>query len=217
MTSQDIERDRHIGRAALAAAVVGTVLAPIHALSRYATEDGRSDLESSLVRAWAEPARDALHPLLDWSDADTVYLTWGKVWGLLFLAALLCAVTVRRRRTPEGAERWGWRIALTGYALTTVGVFGSYWTPLLDEFFLFTVPGLLVSMGGSTLLGFTLLRRRFRPRATAVLLATWIPAMIALSSTVALGAASMPMIWAWGLAGRRLGRTVEPARAVTAA
>lgn len=204
MTASD-GRERLIGKAALTAAVVGTVVAPIHALSRYATEDGKEDLELPGVRTWAEPARDALLPLLDWSDADTVYLTWGKVWVFVFLAATVCAFTVRRQRAPRAVERWAWRFALTGYVLLTAQLLGSYWTPYLDESFLFLgLPGMLLGLIGSTALGVALLRRGFRPRTTAVLLATWIPLMIGLSNLFALGAAALPMLWAWGVAGSAL-------------
>lgn len=196
--------DQQIGRAALVAAVAGTVLAPVHALSRFATEEGRSDLESGLVRSWADPAAEALQPLLGWADADVVYTTYGKLWTPIFAAAVLCAFTVRRRRTPTGAETWGWRFALAALVGMTVCVTGSYWTPLLEEFFALTVPFLLVSMIASAVLGITLLRRGFRPRATAVLLTLWFPLLFALSSVIALGAGTLPMVWAWGIAGRSL-------------
>lgn len=95
--------------------------------------------------------------------------------------------------------------------LLTAQLLGSYWTPLLDESFLFLgLPGMLLSLLGSTALGVALLRRRFRPVATAVLLATWIPSMLLLSSVIALGAAAMPMVWAWALAGRRLAQSSAP-------
>lgn len=196
---------RAVARAALAAAGTGTVLAPLHALSRYATAGGAEDLESPLVRAWAEPAADLLSPLLTWSDAVTVYLTYGKIWLPVLLAVTVCAVLVRRRRMPVGLERWAWPIALAGYGLATAGVLGSYWTPWVDEsFLLLGVPGLLVSLVGSTLLGLALLRRGFRPSATGWLLLLWLPATLALSNVLALGAALLPMAWAWALAGRAL-------------
>lgn len=204
------DHDRTIGRAAFVVAIAGTLLAPVHALSRYATEDGKEDLELAGVRTWADPAREALAPLLEWSDADTVYLTWGKLWLPVFALATMCALAVRRRRSPRAVERWAWRLALAGYLLLTLQLLGSYWTPLLDESFLFLgVPGMLLALPSSTVLGIALLRRRFRPVATAVLLALWIPAMLGLSHLFALGAAAMPMIWAWGLAGRRLAASAE--------
>jgi hypothetical protein len=196
--------DHQTGRAALVAAAAATVLAPIHALSRFATEEGRSDLESGVVRAWAEPAADGLSPLLDWASADTVYTTWGKLWAPVFLAALLCALAVRRGRDPQGAEKWGWRIHLVGLAGVTVGVTGSYWTPLLDEFFLVSLPFLLVAVVGGIVLGVSLLRRGFRPRATPWLLVLWLPLFVAGSSVVAMGAGFLPVAWAWGVAGYAL-------------
>ena len=199
------EQTRWTGRAAVAAAAVGVVLAPLHALSRYATEDGKADLQSGAVRAWADPATDALQPLLAWSDPDAVYLTYGKVWLFVFAAVTATAFLVRRTRAPRGVESWGWRIALTGYVVATVSLFGTYWTPWLEEaFLLMSVPGMLISLVGSTVLGIALLRHGFRPRATACLLALWVPLMVLLSSVIALGAAAMPMVLAWGIAGRWL-------------
>jgi hypothetical protein len=193
--------DQQVGRAAFVAAVAGTVLAPIHALSRFATAEGMEDLESGVVRAWAEPAADALSPLLDWAGVDTVYTSYGKLWAPILLATLLCAFAVRRHRTPTGGEKWGWRLALTGLVGMTVGVTGTYWTPLLEEFFAVTLPFMLIAMIGSTVLGISLLRRGFRPRATAVLLALWLPLFVLLSSIIAMGAGVVPVVWAFGLAG----------------
>ena len=193
--------DSQIGRAALGAAVAGTVLAPLAALSRFATADGKEDLESDIVRAWAEPARDTFTPLLDWGSADTVYKTYGKLWAPILVAALLCAVTVFRRRTPTGAEKWGWRLLLTGMVGMTIGVTGSYWTPALDEFFLFALPFMLIAIIGGLVLGIGLLRRGFRPRATAVMLVAWLPLFFVLSDVIALGAALLPALWAWAAAG----------------
>jgi hypothetical protein len=207
--------DRVIGMAAWVAAWIGLVLAPIHALSRFATADGAGDLESSVVRAWAEPAARLLRPLLDWSDVDTVYKTYGRVWLPLLAVAAACAVVIRRGRQPHGAERWGWWIALSGYGIATVSVVGDYYTPWMDESFAFVgIPGILISVLGSTLLGVALLRRGFRPRISAWLLACWLPLFFALSSLIAMGAALLPMLWAWGIAGRVLTRPVPSAAAV---
>lgn len=198
--------DTTIGRAAWVAAWTGTLLAPVHALARFATEDGRADLESGVVRAWAEPARERLLPILDWADPDTVYLTYGKLYFPILLVGTLCAFAVRRRRgETRGAETWGWRIALVGYVVLTAAAFGEYWTPYLNEAFaVLGIPGLLISVIGSTTLGIALLRRRFQPRLSAWLLAGWLPLVILLSTVVALGAALLPMLFAWAIAGRRL-------------
>lgn len=206
------ERAQTIGRAALLSAIFATVLAPLHALARFATEDGRSDLDLPGVRAWAESARDAFAPLLDWASPNTVYLTYGKMFLPVFLLATLSALIVRGVRGPgvTGAEKWGWRLASVGYVAVTVATFGEYWTPFIDEFFaVLGIPGLLLSMIGSTVLGIGLLRRGFRPRATAVLLVLWIPAFLVLSDLIALGAAALPFLWAWGIAGRDVRNSVD--------
>lgn len=192
-----------LGRAAVAAAVAGTAVAPVHALSRYATADGRADLDSPLVRWWAEPAAEWLAPLLTWSGPDTVYLTYGKLWLPVLALTTAAAVGVRRGRQPRGLERMAWPVALAGLVLLTASTFGTYWTPWLEHSFLFLgVPGLLVGLLGGSLLGVALLRRRFRPRATGWLLALWVPAFVGLSSVLAFGAGLLPMVWAWALAGR---------------
>lgn len=198
------ERAERIHRAAFVSAVFATVLAPVHALARYATEDGMEDLDLPGVRAWAEPARDALEPLLDWGSADTVYLTYGKLFFPVVLLATLSALVVRARREPtSGAETWGWRFAAVGYLTLTAAMLGEFWSPWLEESFaVLGIPGLLLSLVGSTTLGIALLRRGFRPRATSWLLLLSIPLMLVLSNLVSLGAALLPVLWAWGLVGR---------------
>jgi hypothetical protein len=200
------ERAALLGRAAFWSAAFATVLGPVHALARYATEDGKEDLDLPGVRAWAEPARDALNPILDWGSPETVYTTYGKLWLPVFLLATLVALVVRGSRgETTGAEKWGWRLASLGYVIVTVGLVGEYWSPYLDETFAVVgIPGLLLSVIGSTVLGIGLLRRGYRPPATAMLLVAWFPLMIVISDLVALGAACLPFLWAWGLTGRQM-------------
>jgi hypothetical protein len=154
---------------------------------------------------WAEPAAERLRPLLDWADPHTVYVTYGKGWLFLFLTATVCAFLVRRTRRPRGLERIAWPIALTGLCLETASVAGDYYTPWIDESFLFIgIPGILISLVGSLLLGIALLRRRFRPRTTGWLLVLTFPLLMLLSELVAMGAAALPTLFAWGLAGRAM-------------
>lgn len=200
----DESKEALLGRFGVASAALATVWGPLHALARFATEDGKEDLASGAVRAWAEPAADTLRPLLDWGSADTVYTTYGKLWFPLFLVATLSAFAVRARRGEvHGAEKWGWRVALVGYVLATASTFGDYWTPWLDQSFLFLgIPGVLLSVFGSLPLGIGLLRRGFRPKVTAWLLALWLPLFFVLSDLIAMGAAALPFLWAWALAAR---------------
>ena len=87
--------------------------------------------------------------------------------------------------------------------LLTASTFGDYWTPWMDASFVaLGLPGLLFGVFGSLALGIGLLRRGFRPRTIAWLLALWLPLFFLLSGLVAMGAASLPFLWAFGLAAR---------------
>lgn len=201
---------RLICRVTWIAAWVATVVGELHALARHATVDGRADLDLPLTRAWSVPASRALRPLLDWADPDTVYLTYGKIWLPVFAAFTLCAFVVHARRNAAGFEKWAWRVALTGYVIATVSVFGDYYTPWLKESFLFVgIPGLLLTTLGSTALGIALLRNQFRPRTTGWLLAGFIPLFLAISEVTSLGNAILPVIWGWAIAGRRITRELS--------
>ncbi len=70
----------------------------------------------------------------------------------------------------------------------------------------------------STVLGITLLVKRFRPRLPAVLLALVIPLAFVILQVTSMGSAALPVMFAFGILGRRLARTetlapVRPARA----
>ena len=110
----------------------------------------------------------------------------------MFVAFTLCAFVVYRRRQAEGLrEARPGGLALTGYVVACVGVFLDYWTQwtgnyngdgieatLFSVAFAITVPALLLTLLGSTMLGITLLAKRFRPVLAAMLLALIIPARV---------------------------------------
>jgi len=209
-----------IGRFAWVMAWVGLVVGQLHALSRFATADGQEDLELPLTAAWAEPTADVLAPLLNWADPDVVYVTYGKIWLPVFLAFTLCAFVVYRRRAPHGFERWAWRAALAAYVLACVGVFLDYWTQWTGNYngdgieawffgigWLVALPGLLLTLLTSTVLGITLLVKRFRPRLPAVLLAFVIPLAFGILQVTSMGSAALPVMFAFGILGRRVART----------
>ena len=208
---ESAETQRRIGRFAWVMAWVGLVVGQLHALARHNTADGREDLHSALTRAWSDPARAALRPLLDWGDPDLVYVTYGKIWLPVFVAFTLCAFVVRRRREPAGFEKWAWRIALTGYVWACVSVFGDYWTQwtgtpnaLLDLSFLVGLPGLLLTLVGSTLLGIALLRNGIQPRSAAWLLTLTIPVAVVALQVTSMGSAALAVIFGFGILGRRI-------------
>jgi hypothetical protein len=214
---------RVIGLYAVVAAAVGVVLAPLLALSYFATSEGVEELEMGTVSAWAAPGRDVAGGLLTWASPDRVYSTYVQGFALLFVGVFLCALAVRSRREPAGGnERWGWRIALTGYALAAVGVLGVSFglitgdaaNPVVDiAFMAFLFPGMLISVIGSTVLGIAFLRAGYRPRLTAWLLTLAFPLGVALSTFVGHNSIGLlPLMIAWAATGLRLWREGEPAR-----
>jgi hypothetical protein len=214
---------RVIGRFAWVAAWVGLVVGQLHALSRYATIDGKKDLGLPLVRLWSDPARNALRPLLDWANPDTVYLTYGKIWLPVVAGFTLCAFVLHRRRSPAGFEKWAWRVALTGYVCAVAGFFCVYYTQFTAEnaffgvAFAITLLGLLITLIGSTMLGIALLRNGFRPRATSWLLALNIPLAIVILQITSLGNAILPIAFAYAVVGRQIARELPAETAAVSA
>jgi hypothetical protein len=204
---------RPIGRYAWVMAWVGLVVGQLHALARFATEDGKEDLEYEWTAAWAVPAAETLAPLLEWADPYLVYVHYGKIWAPVFLAFFLCGLLVRRERQPRGFEKWAWRIALLGYGTATVGVTTSYWTQwtsaenvLLGIGFGVGVIGLLLTLLGSSLLGAALLLRRFRPVVPALLLLATFPLAFLTLQVTSMGGVALPVMFAFGILGLRIAR-----------
>ena len=189
-------RDQLIYRIAFVLAVVGSVAGQLHALARHATPDGHHDLDSPLTRAWAVPAARALRPLLDWSDPMTVYVSYGRVWTPVFLAGLLCAVVVYRRRRPLGAERVAWWLTLGAFGLLTLSVVGDYFTPWMDQAFMIGVGAIMLFLTASTVLGVMLIKNRFRPRSTAVIMVAQLPLFLVIASITSLGNTFIPFLLA---------------------
>jgi hypothetical protein len=200
---------RGISRFAWTMAAAGTVLGQVHALAR-AQAHPNDFAESPLARAWGEPATRVLRPLLDWSDPWTVYVTYGKLWFPVCLAFTAAAYLAYRRRSPEGAERWLWRVALAAYATMTLSVFGDYFTPWMDQMFIVGIAAMLVIGLGGIALGIVMLRNGFRPRVTPILLMVFIPFMFAITTVTSLGNALLPLMWGWAIAARAVAETRAP-------
>ena len=212
-TAPSTEREALVGRLAWAAPWFGVALGLLHALSRYRTEDGSGDLDAGIVSAWADPAGDLLSPLLTWADPDLVYTTYGKLWLPVFAAFTAMAFVARRHRSARRFERFAWRVMPWVYVGACLSVTGEYWTQwtaepngLLDAVFLVSLPLVLLTIVGSTVLGTTLLVRGYRPRATAVLLTVAFPAALLIGTVTSMGNIVLPIAFAWGIAGRRLAR-----------
>ena len=208
--------EQRIGRLAWVMAWVGLVVGQFHAMARHNTVDGKEDLQMWTTRVWSDPAREFFRPLLDWSNPDAVYLTYGKIWFPVFAAFTACAYVLYRRRRPVGFEKFAWRFALVAYTWASVAVFVTYWTQwthttdLLDLAFLFLdIPGVLLCWIGSTMLGITLIRRGFEPRVSAWLLALAVPISFVLEMFTSMGSGALPEMFAFGIAGHQLSRRLR--------
>jgi hypothetical protein len=197
--------ERRIVTATWVLAWFGLVAGQLHALARHATVDGREDLDSGLTRAWSVPASDALAPLLTWSDPQTVYLTYGKLWVPVYVASALCALLVRSHRRPGRMETWGWRVYLTAAALMALSVVGDYLTPWTDASFVaLGMPAAALTLVGGLLLGIALLRAGFHPRVTPWVLVLWLPLLMGITMVTSLGSAGLPAVFAWAFAAGRV-------------
>jgi hypothetical protein len=130
----------------------------------------------------------------------------------------ICARAVRAARPVRGGrlERSGWWIALTGYGLTAAGLVAMFFAlvggdpmakPVDPIFMALMVPGMLISVIGSTVLGIALLRARYAPKPTAWLLALAFPLMLAGSIVAGHNSVGLvPLFVAWAAAGWHLWR-----------
>jgi hypothetical protein len=212
-------RHRLIYHTALVSTAVGSVVGQLHALARHATPDGQHDLDSPLTRTWAVPAARVMRPLLDWSDPMTVYVSYGRVWAPVFVAGLLCALLVYHRRQPRGVERVAWWLTLSAFGLLTLSVVGDYFTPWMDQAFMIGVGAIMLFLAATTLLGVMLIKNRFRPRGTAVIMVAQLPLFLLIASITSLGNTFIPFLWAIVIAAhhmlRRPGRCMENALGLT--
>lgn len=210
---------RLAGLYAVLASAAAVVFAPLLALAYSRTAEGAEEFESAtLFPGWTERGIDVAGPLLTFASVDRVYAVYTQLFALLVPAVLLCALAARSLRPASRSrlERWGWRIALFGYALFALGLllvagamfFVSGMHAAIDvPFMTIMFPGLLLSLLGSTVLGVGLLRGGYEPRLTSWLLALALP--LWLFGSFVLGHNSLglvPLIVAWGVTGYRLWR-----------
>lgn len=210
-----------VRRYPIVAAVAAALLSPLLALAYFATTEGAGSAEEVFLGGWIEPMRALVGGLVTFASPDAVYSIYTLVLALLFPAIIVAAFAVRARRPePQGAERWGWRLAVIGYVLFGAGlllvalllVAAGPGAAVVDMLFMAAmIPGLLIGLIGSTVLGIALLRRSYRPRLTAWLLALALPLWFV--GSAGLGHNSLgivPLFVAWAAATRRLREEPAP-------
>lgn len=203
-----------IGLYAIVAAATGVLIEPLLAVAYFDTAGGAEQLDVPTVAAWAVPARELFGSLVTWASADVVYNTYSLILALMFPAVLATALATRAQRPqpPKRPERIGWRVALSGYGLFGSGVLlvailllSGGPDPLVEAGFMaLMIPGMLLSMIGSTILGIVFLRTGHRPRLTAWLLASSLPLLIVGSAVIGHnGFGILPLMIAWAATGAR--------------
>lgn len=195
-----------LARAATLAPLPAIAVEPFTATAYFRTEDGRTSGEPVWIEAWSGPLQDALPGAFTWASAHTVYVSYGKLFVLAFAGFLCALVALHRTDVAGGRFRWAWPAAGAGYVLMALGVIGEYWTPWIDQAFLFlAVPGLLTLFVTSPFLGARMLKQRLGSRTAGWMIALTMPGLIA---TVALaghlGFAVVYLAAAWMLHARTL-------------
>ena len=212
---------RLTGAYAALSALAVLIISPLLSLAYFATPDGAYELESSTVTMWATPATNLAGGLLTFGSHERVYGTYLQAFALIFPSILLCAWVARSRR-PEFTsrpERWSWRAAIAGYAIMSAGLAIAFcleaasWVvgtdphngPLNVVFLGLLIPGILLSTLGSSVLGVTLIRSRYSPRATAWILTLSFPGWILGSFVFGHNSLGLiPLFIAWGVTGLEL-------------
>jgi hypothetical protein len=211
---------RWAGLAAMVGGALGLVFAPLYSLAYFATADGAADADSPWVRAWADPARHLLDPLLTFASPDVVRLAYFKLFLFIVVGMLAGLVGLHASQAENGGrlERWGFRVSLLGLLLLTIGALAGYWPPLLGfSFVAFIVTGLLLLVAGSPLFGLGTWRAGVAPRLGAALLIVGGPAMLLISEVATLGGGLVLIYLAWVVLGHSLwSATPTPAHTITA-
>ena len=166
------------GLAAMLGGILGLLHSPFYAVAYFATEGGAESLEAPWVAAWSGAFRSLFEPLLTFAPPEDVYLSYGKLFLFMFLGWLagLLALHARQAAYAGQLEKWGFRVALAGTVLGTLGSIGAYWigsvwwVAVNFSFLAFLVPALLLFNIGFPLFGIGTLGAKVAPRLGAWLL-----------------------------------------------
>lgn len=213
---------RRLGLLAMLGGVIGILYFPFHASAYFATADGVESLDAPWVEAWNTPFRAAVGPLLTFSDADAVYLTWGKVMVFAIAAHLCGVVALHAWQKHAGGKllRAAYPLLVVAMGLTGTAALILNWVPggLIDAVFVgLALPGLLLMLVAYPLYGAATLKARVLPRGLAWLLTLAGPGLVPIVILVGhLGGGMLLMHVTWILVGRAIRQRVPAERAAAA-
>lgn len=88
-------------------------------------------------------------------------------------------------------------------------VVSDCFTPWMDQVFVIGVVAMMVFLAAGMLLGVMLIKNRFRPRATAVIMVLQSPLLLLITSITSLGNSFIPLLWAMMIAADHMLRRAE--------
>lgn len=187
-----------LSRSSIAASMAVLIAAPLHAVA-YIRDEGA---EAAGVIHWTDDVFDAVPGLWDWASPRTVYLTYGRITSVLLALMLVGAIALhRRQRQPARRfERWTFRAFAVAATLLVLGALMEYYTPFLDEAFLFVaLPGLALTLVTGLLFGIFAARADAVPKWQGVLLAVaflpGVPLLVALLGHIPIAMSLVAVAW----------------------
>jgi hypothetical protein len=131
-----------------------------------------------IAKYWTPTAADLLHPILFFADPYVVYHMYDGLWMIPVPCLLAGLVGLFHARPAKGRfERTGFGVTSLGLTMLLIGNGSEAWFSSLDwfgikdfAFIALTLPGLVLSLVGATILGIGLLRSRSSSRLAAWLL-----------------------------------------------
>ena len=193
----------------------------LHSLARFATAAGHEDL-SPVTRLWADPVRRLLEPLLTfWTSTASTSSTGcsgARCSSWRSAAPSSCGATTWQRASAGVSGGRGVRTS-PATACSPSGASAPTTAPGSTRPWSTAPSRRSWSRGSSSVAGtwlrVVLVYRGFRPRVTAVLVALVVPCMFAVSSMMSLGSGFIPLLIAWGCAGRAITSNGSTARTTT--
>jgi hypothetical protein len=161
------------GVGAMIGGLVAIALTPPFAVAYFKAYPG-----SDVPPFWIEPIKPILGSLLTFGPPTVVYLTYGRVYNIVYLLLLagVFGLHAYHQGSRSRLEKWAFYLQVAALITIFIGVVGDYWASSVDLFLVGWL-GLLVLSIGTTIYGIALLRSNVLPRWCAWLFVAGVPAL----------------------------------------